>query len=323
VDHGFRTGFQGFIIAGQAPVEHEPAKCSLYHPTPFYDVKSGGLAFSRDDFHVDADGGAVLNGGVLESAVGPGFGNGRVGVLGLVEEVYSDGVFGQAGGGNGDGEDQAERVGDDASLAAHDFLAGIGALAGQRDVGGGLDALGVNDGGGRPGTAAFFYAGQAGQLVAEPGEYSLVPPGGVIGVDSSVGREVVRQVFPCDSRPVEIQDRVEDIPQVGRGRLSGGAAVDPGLSPCGKDRFDQGPASVGNIGGVRGSGGHAQEVLCRTCKASEAGESGGSRLDLRQTESRSFRATKRAQRMQPPSCRYSHSDRMHAKGAGTETTYTG
>jgi hypothetical protein len=55
-------------------------------------------------------------------------------------------------------------------------------------------------------------------------------------------REVVGQVFPGDSRPVEVKDRVEDFPQVGRGWLSGGPAVDPGLSPCGKDRLDQGPA---------------------------------------------------------------------------------
>lgn len=67
-------------------------------------------------------------------------------------------------------------------------------------------------------------------------------------------REVVGQVFPGDSRPVEVKDRAEDFPQVGRGWLSGGPAVEPGLSPCGKDRLDQGPAGVGEVRGVRRSG---------------------------------------------------------------------
>lgn len=105
MDHGFGTGVQGFVIAGQATVEHEPPEASLHYPPAFHDLESAGLAVSRYDLHVDADGGPVLDGGVLESGVNPGFRNCRVGVFCLVEETYSDGIVGQAGGGYGDGED--------------------------------------------------------------------------------------------------------------------------------------------------------------------------------------------------------------------------
>jgi len=73
MDHGFRTGFQGFIIAGQTAMEHKPAETSLHYPPAFHDLESAGLAISRHDLHVDADGGPVLDGGVLESGVNPGF----------------------------------------------------------------------------------------------------------------------------------------------------------------------------------------------------------------------------------------------------------
>jgi hypothetical protein len=72
MDHGFGTGVQGFIIAGQTAVEHEPAETSFHYPAAFQDVESAGLGISRDDFHVDAYSGPVLDGGVLESGVGPG-----------------------------------------------------------------------------------------------------------------------------------------------------------------------------------------------------------------------------------------------------------
>jgi hypothetical protein len=69
-------------------VEHEPAEGSFNYPAPFQDVESAGPAFPRDDFHVDAEGGAVLDGGVLEAAVRPGLGNRGVVVLRLAEEPY-------------------------------------------------------------------------------------------------------------------------------------------------------------------------------------------------------------------------------------------
>lgn len=70
--------------------------------------------------------------------------------------------------------------------------------------------MGIDDGGGRFGLAAFFNAGQGGQFVSELGEDALVTPGRVVAVDGVVLRKVVGKVFPGDSGPVDVQDRVED-----------------------------------------------------------------------------------------------------------------
>lgn len=66
---------------------------------------------------------AVLDDGVLEAGVDPALGDGRVGLLGLVEEPDSDGVLGQVGGGHGHGEDESDRVGEDARFLPTIFLA--------------------------------------------------------------------------------------------------------------------------------------------------------------------------------------------------------
>lgn len=71
--------------------------------------------------------------------------------------VPADGVL-HAGCGHQHGEEKAECVGDDASLPADDLLAGVDALAGGGDVGGGLDALGVDHAGRRIGVPAFLLS---------------------------------------------------------------------------------------------------------------------------------------------------------------------
>jgi hypothetical protein len=144
----------------------------------------------------------------------------------LVEKPYSDGVVRLARGSDDHGEDQAECVGHHAPLATHDLLPCVCSLAGQGHVGGGLHALGVDHGRGRFGLASLFDAGQAGQLISELGEDSLIPPGRIVGVDGAVRWKVMGQVFPGDSRAVDIQDCVENLSQAGGGRLSGG--------PCGR-----------------------------------------------------------------------------------------
>lgn len=83
------------------------------------------------------------------------------------------------------------------------------------------------------GLAPFLYAGQAGQVVVELGEDSFVAPGGVVGVYGAVVREVVREVFPRDSRAVDLQECVEDIAQFNLGRLAGGSAIESGFPPGG------------------------------------------------------------------------------------------
>jgi hypothetical protein len=61
--------------------------------------------------------------GVFEAGVDPGFGDRGVCVFGLAEQAYSDGVVGQARGSDDHSQDQAGRIGDDASLTADDLLA--------------------------------------------------------------------------------------------------------------------------------------------------------------------------------------------------------
>jgi hypothetical protein len=238
VDHGLGAGGQGLVVSGGTPVQHDPTNASFDNPAPFGNVEAANSWVSVDDFDVDSEAGAVFDGGVLEAGVDPALGDGRVGLLGLVEELDSDGVLGLARGGDGRGEDQCDRVGEDAPFPADDLLGGVGSLAGQGHVGGGHHALGVDHGSGRLGLATLFHAGQAGQVVVELGEDSLVAPGCVVGVDGAVVREVVREVFPGDSGAVDIEECVEYVEQVDLGRLSGGPAVEPGFSPGRQRRLD-------------------------------------------------------------------------------------
>lgn len=214
-------------------------------------MKAASSGVFVDDFDIDPEFCSVFDDRLFEAGVGPALGDGWVRLLCLVEEVYPQGVFGEAGGGDGHGEDQADRVGEDASLPAYDLLRGIGSLAGYGHVGGGLDALGVDDGGRRLGLSAFLYAGQGGEVVIEVGEDSLVAPGGVVEVDGAVAGEVVREVFSRDSGAVEVEDRVEHVAQVDFRRLSGGATFEAGIPPGRQRRFDQGPSGVGQVAGVR------------------------------------------------------------------------
>jgi hypothetical protein len=94
VDHGLGAGGQGLVVSGEAPVQHDPTNTSLDNPAPFDNVEAANSGVSVDDFDVDSEAGAVLDDGVLEAGVDPALGDGRVGLLGLVEELDSDGVLG-------------------------------------------------------------------------------------------------------------------------------------------------------------------------------------------------------------------------------------
>ncbi|MDQ0765541.1 hypothetical protein QF027_008176 [Streptomyces canus] len=176
VDHGFETGGEGLVVAGETAVHRDPTNTSLYYPVSLYDVKCALILVSADYFDVDSEAGAAFDDDNFEAGVDPTLGDGWVLLLRLVEEAYSQGVFREAGGGDGHGEDEADGVGEDAAFPADDLLGGVGSLAGQGYVGGGLHALGVDHGGGRFGLAAVLDAGQAGQVVVELGEDSLVAP---------------------------------------------------------------------------------------------------------------------------------------------------
>lgn len=60
---------------------------------------------------------------------------------------------------------------------------------GQWDVGGGLHALAVHDGGSGSDGAAVVVADEAGELVVEFGEGAIFAPSGEVAVDRRVGWE--------------------------------------------------------------------------------------------------------------------------------------
>lgn len=100
MDHGFGSVWEGFAVAGEAAVLHEPAEGAFDDPAPWLDGEPPGCGVALDDFEVDAAGGGVLDGFVLVAVVGPGFGDG--GVVGgeVVEEVRAAGGVVDAGRGD-------------------------------------------------------------------------------------------------------------------------------------------------------------------------------------------------------------------------------
>jgi hypothetical protein len=112
----------------------------------------------------------------------------------------------------------------------------VDALAGGRDVRGGLDALGLQDSGGRLGVAAFGFPDQAPQEPVELVEDRVLLPGGEVAVDGLPRGEVVRQVPLGDPGPVNVKHRVHDPPQVvSEAGLTPGRTPRPAVRP-GHDR---------------------------------------------------------------------------------------
>lgn len=142
VDHGFGAVGVGFVVACQASVQHQPAVGPLNRPPLRDRGEAPGPGGALDDLQVDAEAqGGVVDGGLLQESSAGG------GVL---------------HGGRGDQyrQQQAEGVGDDAALAAHDLLASVDALRPGGDRGGGLDALGVDHAGRGVSVFAFLLAYQ-------------------------------------------------------------------------------------------------------------------------------------------------------------------
>jgi hypothetical protein len=133
-----------------------------------------------DDLGVDAEGVGVFDELVLEAGIYPGFYYRGVVGLGLPDCGYSGVVVSDGGGEDDYGEEEAERVGDDGPLPADYFLVCVNALGLSGDVGGGLDALGVDDGGGGFGVAAGLLAGEGSEVGVELREDAFVAPGGVV-----------------------------------------------------------------------------------------------------------------------------------------------
>ncbi len=120
----------------------------------------------------------------------------------------------------------------------------VGTLAGC------LDALDVHYGGGRGGGPPVVVTDQAGEVVVQFGEDAFLAPGGEVGVDGLVGRQVVGQVSPGDAGAIDVEDGVEDLAQVAGGGAAADSGVGAGLSPGGQSGCDQGPAGIGQVGRV-------------------------------------------------------------------------
>jgi hypothetical protein len=73
----------------------------------------------------------------------------------------------------------------------------------------GLDALAIEDGGGRLPLAPFLLSHKEAQSVVDSLPNACDPPGAEVTVDGSLGRVLARQVAPLAARPVEIKDRVQ------------------------------------------------------------------------------------------------------------------
>jgi hypothetical protein len=73
VDHGFGAVWVGFVVAGQAAVEQQPAVGPLHRP-PFRDrSESPDPGGAPDDFEVNAEGSGVFDEVFAVTAVDPGF----------------------------------------------------------------------------------------------------------------------------------------------------------------------------------------------------------------------------------------------------------
>lgn len=214
MDHGFGPVWFGFVVAGQASVVHAPPQRAFDGPAAGQNGKSLGGGIAADDVHVDAEGGGVFHEVLAVAAVSPGFADG--GMLG--GDPFDEGPAGgrvlHAGRGDQHPEEEPDGVDDDAPLAAHDLLACVDALAGGRHVGGGLDALGVDDARGWFVVSAFLPADLAAKEAVELVEYALFLSAGEVGVDGVPVRVVVREVAPGDPGPVHVEDRVQKAAQV-------------------------------------------------------------------------------------------------------------
>ncbi|CAM5271704.1 hypothetical protein SSPIM334S_07227 [Streptomyces spiroverticillatus] len=210
---------------------------------------------------VDAEAGAVVDGGGAVAGVHPGLGDEWVGGGDAGQQGDPAGGVGHARGGDEDGQEQPEGVAAEVAFAADDAFPCVGALAGEGHVGGGLDGLGVQYAGGGFGMVALGLAEQASQQAVELFEDAVLLPLGEVAVHRRPGGEVVREVAPRDAGAVHVENRVHDLPQV----VFGWAADVQGIAsasgpPGGEGGGDQRPAFVREVAGIPVARGHVCDV---------------------------------------------------------------
>ncbi|MEN3615253.1 hypothetical protein AAH979_37715 [Plantactinospora sp. ZYX-F-223] len=156
-----------------------------------------------------------------------------------------------AGGADHDDEDEAEGVGDDGPFAAVDVLAGVVASAVPAHGVGGLDALRVDDPGGRLPVAALLEADLFTEVVQDALGDLVLFPADEVPVDGLPWREVGRELPPGAAGTHDVEDRVHDRPA--------GVFLWPATGPgWWEQASDVTPLGVGQIGGIPTLTGHAK-----------------------------------------------------------------
>ncbi len=121
----------GFVVAGRAPVVHEPARGPLSRPPAWRNGETPGGGVATDDVHIDAEGGCVFDEMSTVPAVDPGLAKGGM----LDSDLLDEGLTGDrvlhARRGDQHLQEQADRVDHAAPLPPHDLLSRVDVLAGR------------------------------------------------------------------------------------------------------------------------------------------------------------------------------------------------
>ena len=146
------------------------------------------------------------------------------------------------GGGHQDRQQQTHAVHHDMAFPAVDVLGVVAtpllAAAGR------VDRLAVNAGRGTGVVRLLHRPHLAAEDVVDPVQGPIPPPLVEVAPDGALGREVDGQVAPLAAGANEIEDGIQDIPQVG---LAG-----PPTAGLGRDVWlDQGPVGISEVTGVR------------------------------------------------------------------------
>jgi hypothetical protein len=96
VDYGFGAVGVGFVVAGEAAVVHQPAEGPLDNPTSEDHLEPFDAWVALDDFDVDAEAGAVVDGFCSVAGVGPRLGHSRGSDGNPGQQVDAAGVVGDA-----------------------------------------------------------------------------------------------------------------------------------------------------------------------------------------------------------------------------------
>lgn len=127
VDHGFGGGGQGLGVAGEAPLEHPRLRSTAQRLLTTWKPRTAGFLLTTSTSIPRLAPCSMT--AFLKPVTPSALGDGRVGLLGLVEELDADGVLGQARGGDRHGEDEFVSVRMPRFLPTI-FFFGVGSLAG-------------------------------------------------------------------------------------------------------------------------------------------------------------------------------------------------